>query len=80
MVSYHEAPKWEQEIQISTRHSTLCGKVYILMCIEYHWFCETSITRGRCALETTWGIQFLQGMALVSRMCFITHQECGHSA
>lgn len=41
----------------------LCCKVYILMCIEYHWFCETSVTRGRYALDMSWGIQFLQGMA-----------------
>jgi len=33
------------------------------MCIEYHWFCETSVTRGRYALDMSWGIQFLQGMA-----------------
>jgi hypothetical protein len=62
-VHNHKAPKWEQEIQISTRHSTLCCKVYILICIEYHWFCETSVIRGRCALETSWGIQVLPGMA-----------------
>jgi hypothetical protein len=46
----------EREIQISTRHYFMLQKFYILMCVGYQWFCETSVTRGRCALETSWGM------------------------
>lgn len=54
----------EQEIQISTRHYFMLQKVYILLCIEYQWFCETSVVHwkrhGACLEDN---IQFLQGMA-----------------
>lgn len=78
-VSNNEAPRWEQEIEISTRHSTLCCKVYIFMCIEYHWFCERRLLEDVVHWKLHGAFSFYKEWLLVSRICFINQLECGHS-